>query len=241
MTEPHSETARLDAVAASYDPSDPTKEFDYHTKRLHVEVMKPFVIGRRMLEMGCATGELTSLLYGCAERYDVVEGSARNIDAARKRVPGARFFHALWEEFQPLDRYTDIVLNCALEHVEDPVAVLRRASAWLEPDGVIHIVVPNADSLHRLVGVEMGILAHRTSLSESDIRIGHRRVYDLDGLVDDVRAAGLEPVHQQGIFLKVVSNQQMLGWDPALIHALHVVGQRFPDNCAELYVVARQA
>ena len=241
MTEVRSETARLDAVAASYDPSDPTKEFDYHTKRLHVEVMKPFIVGRNMLEMGCATGELSSLLIGSAARYDVVEGSAANIAAARRRVPKARFFHALWEEFEPVERYSDIVLNCALEHVEDPVAVLSRARTWLEPDGVIHVVVPNADSLHRMVGVEMNILGSRTSLSDSDVRIGHRRVYDLDLLLRDVRAAGLEPVHWQGVFLKVVSNRQMLGWDPALIHALHVVGQRFPANCAELYVVARSA
>ena len=241
MTEVPAETARLDAVAASYDPSDPTKEFDYHTKRLHVEVMTPFIVGRNMLEMGCATGELASLLFGSAERYDIVEGSSTNIDAARRRVPKARFFQALWEEFEPADRYSDIVLNCALEHVEDPAAVLSRARTWLATDGVIHIVVPNADSLHRLVGVEMGILEHRTSLSDSDVRIGHRRVYDLERLLQDVRAAGLEPLHWQGLFLKVVSNRQMLGWDSALIHALHVVGQRFPANCAELYVVARSA
>jgi trans-aconitate methyltransferase len=233
------EVARLEAVAAVYDPSDPAKEFDYHTKRLHVEVMKPFIIGRKLLEMGCATGELTSLLVDCAKSYDVVEGSTRNIELARARVPQARFFHALWEDFQPRDRYSDIVLNCALEHVEDPVGVLTRARSWIEPDGIVHIVVPNADSIHRMVGVEMGIIPQRTSLSESDRRIGHRRVYDLDGLLLDVKAAGLRAEHWQGIFLKVVSNQQMLGWEPQLIHALHRVGQQFPAHCAELYVAAR--
>jgi trans-aconitate methyltransferase len=241
MNDAREEVARLEAVAGVYDPSDPTKEFDYHTKRLHVEVMRPFIRGRHMLEMGCATGELTSLLIGSAARYDVVEGSSKNIEAARARVPQARYFRSLWEEFAPADRYSDVVLNCALEHVDDPVETLARVRPWLDGDGVLHVVVPNADSVHRLVGVEMGILKSRTSLSDSDRRIGHRRVYDLAHLVSDLRAGGFEPVHSQGIFFKVVSNQQMLGWDPGLIHALHVVGQRFPDNCAELYVVARPA
>ena len=239
MNDPSAEIARLEAVAEVYDPSNPAEEFDYHTKRLHVEVMQPFIRGRHLLEMGCATGELTSLLVGTGARYDVVEGSSRNIDATRARVPQATYFCALWEEFSPAERYSDIVLNCALEHVEDPVSTLARAREWLDGDGVIHVVVPNADSIHRLVGVEMGILEGRRSLSESDRRIGHRRVYDLDHLISDVRAAGLQPVHWQGIFFKVVSNQQMLGWDPRLIHALHTVGQQFPSNCAELYVVAK--
>jgi trans-aconitate methyltransferase len=239
MNDPRAEVDRLEAVATVYDPSNPEREFDYHTKRLHVEVMRPFIRGRHLLEMGCATGELTSLLVGLAERCDVVEGSIRNIEIARGRIPQARYFHALWEEFTPTDRYSDIVLNCALEHVEDPVGTLSRAKSWIEADGTIHIVVPNADSLHRLVGVEMGILETRRSLSASDVRMGHRRVYDLDHLLGDVRAAGLVPLHWQGVFLKVVSNEQMLSWKPALIHALHEVGQRFPTNCAQLYVVAR--
>jgi trans-aconitate methyltransferase len=241
MHDPRAEVERLEAVAAVYDPSDSAKEFDFHTKKLHLEVMSPFIRGRHMLEMGCATGELTSLLFSSAERYDVVEGSSKNIEITRRRVPKARYFCELWEEFKPADRYSDVVVNCALEHVEDPVGTLARATQWLEAEGVIHVVVPNADSLHRLVGVEMGIIDSRTELSASDVRIGHRRVYDLDHLLRDIRAAGLEPVHWQGIFLKVVSNQQMLAWDPALIHALHRVGQRFPSFCAELYVVARPA
>jgi trans-aconitate methyltransferase len=241
MHDPRAEVERLEAVATVYDPSNPAKEFDYHTKKLHLEVMRQFIRGRHMLEMGCATGELTSLLIDSAERYDVVEGSSKNIEITKGRVPQARYFCALWEEFKPADRYSDIVVNCALEHVEDPVGTLVRAKQWLEPGGVVHVVVPNADSLHRLVGVEMGIIESRTTLSASDVRIGHRRVYDLDHLLGDIRSAGLEPVHWQGIFLKVVSNHQMLGWDPALIHALHRVGQRFPSFCAELYVVASQA
>jgi SAM-dependent methyltransferase len=235
------ESARLEAIAHDYDPSNPAEEFDYYTKRLHVEVMGPWLRGDHVLEMGCATGELTSLVAPLAKRYDVVEGSARNVEVASARVPNARFFTSLWEDFEPTERYTDILLVCALEHVAEPVPVLSRSAAWLAPGGRLHVVVPNADSLHRLVGVEMGILARRDDLSASDHRIGHRRVYDLDGLLADVKAGGLRPVHWQGIFLKVLSNAQMLGWDWSLIHALHGAGQHLPAHCAELYVVAEPA
>jgi trans-aconitate methyltransferase len=191
--------------------------------------------------MGCSTGELTSLLAPLSNEYHVVEGSERNIARARERVPSATFVHSLWEEFKPAGAYSDIVLCNALEHAQDPVALLRRVSDWLSPSGRVHIVVPNSESLHRYAGVAMGILDSTTSLSEGDLRIGHYRVYSVDTLLADLRAAGFSPRHWQGIFLKVLSNRQMLGWDWELIHALHEVGQRFPAHCAELYVVAERS
>lgn len=229
---------RLEAVAEVYDPSDPTTEFDWFTKRLHVEVMEPWLRGGRVLEMGCATGELTSLLAPLAEDYHVVEGSARYAAVTAARVPDATVHHALWEAWQPDGLFTDVVCVCALEHVEDPVGVIARVTRWLVPGGRLHVVVPNADSLHRHVGVAMGLLDERTSLSESDARIGHRRVYDVDTLRADLVAAGYVVRHWQGVFLKVLSNAQMLGWDWSLVRALHEVGQRFPAHCAELYAVA---
>lgn len=232
------EVVRLESVAQVYDPSNPDEEFDYFAKRLQVEVLRPWLIGRRVLEMGCATGELTSLMAPLAEDYHVVEGSRRNVEAAQARVPRATFFHSLWETFDPPERYSDILLVCALEHVEDPVSVLGRAREWLADNGRLHLIVPNGDSLHRVVGVEMGILPDRTSLSDSDRRVGHRRVYVLDTLLEDVRQGGLACLHWQGVFLKFLSNRQMLGWEWPLIHALHRVGQRLPDRCAELYVTA---
>ena len=59
----------------------------------------------------------------------------------------------------------------------DPVGVMRRIASWLLPGGRLHVVVPNSASLHRLLGVEMGILSAPDDLSERDKAYGHRRVY----------------------------------------------------------------
>jgi 2-polyprenyl-3-methyl-5-hydroxy-6-metoxy-1,4-benzoquinol methylase len=235
---PDDEMARLTSVAERYDPSDPTKEFDYHLKRLHRLVMRPWLLGDRALEMGCATGELTSLLLPMCRRYEVVDGAESNVEAVRKRFDSVIAHHALFEEFAPEGVYSDIILNNALEHVVDPPAILRLAHSWLAPGGRVHITVPNADSLHRLVGVQMGMLETRTSLSESDVRIGHRRVYTIDTLRRDISTGGFDIMHWQGIFLKVLANAQMLEWSTDLILAMHEVGQNFPASCAEIYVVA---
>ncbi len=238
VTNPIEESQRLDLVAGRYDPSDPATEFDFYLKRLQAKAIGGWLLGERVLEMGCATGELASLVAEGASVYEIVEGSTQNIDATRARVPHAIFHHALFEDFTPSTPFSDILLVCALEHVIDPRDVLARASRWLQPGGRMHVVVPNANSFHRHVGTAMGILERTTDLSDSDLRIGHRRVYDIDSLLSDFRKAGLQPLHWQGIFLKVLSNKQMLDWDWSLIQALDEVARLVPGHAAELYVVA---
>jgi SAM-dependent methyltransferase len=232
---------RLDEIAAVYDPSNPDVEFDYYFKRLQAAALRPWLRGRQILELGCATGELTSLLSPGSAGYYVVEGSQRNVEVARSRVPTATFVHALWEDFEPDRTFTDIVACNALEHVGDPDQLLQRARDWLEPGGRLHAVVPNGLSLHRLVGVEMGVLREPLDLTDGDRAQGHVRNYTVDSLHADITAGGYGVVHSQGIFLKVVSNRQMLGWDWDLIRALDRVAQRFPEHSAELYVVGERS
>jgi SAM-dependent methyltransferase len=231
---------RLDEIAAAYDPSNPDVEFDYHLKRLQAAALRPWLRGQRVLELGCATGELSSLLSPLSDSYHVVEGSQPNIDAARSRVPTATFVHSLWEDFEPDRSFTDVVACNALEHTPDPVELLRRARMWLDPGGRFHAVVPNGLSLHRLVGVELGMLRDPLDLTEGDRAQGHVRNYTIESLRADVAAGGLDVRHSQGIFLKVVPNNRMLGWDWDLIQALDRVGRRFPENSAELYVVGER-
>jgi hypothetical protein len=237
------ERRRLELVAAGYDPSNPAEEFDYYTKRLHVEVLLPRLQGGGpLLEMGCATGELSSLLAPhIAGRYEIVEGSAYNARVTKERVPQAALHLSLWETFTPPHAYADILLVCGLEHVAEPVGLLRLASSWLSDGGRLHLIVPNAESIHRHVGVAMGMLPRITALSESDHRIGHRRVYTPTTLVADVEAAGLVPSPIEGILLKPVSNRQMLGWEWPLIYGLFVAGQRHPEMCAEMYLTCTHA
>jgi SAM-dependent methyltransferase len=229
---------RLDEIATRYDPSDPNEHFDYYLKRLEVAAMRPWLHGARVLELGCATGELASLLAPHTSEYEIVEGSSRNIRAARGRVPDATFVQSMWEDFESARNYSDVVMCGTLEHAAEPVPLLQRARAWLAPDGRVHVVVPNAWSIHRLVGVEMGLQPDPVTLTDGDRAQGHYRNYTIDSLLSDVRAGGLEPLHWEGIFLKMLPNRAMLGWKWELIEALHRVARRFPEHSAELYVVA---
>jgi len=231
-------TARLDTIAAEYDPSNPAEQFDYWLKRLQVEALIPWLRGDRVLELGCATGELTSLIAPITREYSVVEGSAANIETARRRVPAATFTHALWSDFEPEGHFSDIIAFNAIEHADQPVPLLRQIAGWTAPQGRVHVVVPNGNSLHRLVGVELGLQTDPLQLTDGDVRQGHERNYTIDSLISDLRAAGLNPIHWEPIFLKLLPNREMLEWSWERIGAVQRVASRVPEHGAELYVVA---
>jgi SAM-dependent methyltransferase len=230
-------TVDLDEIARTYDPSDASSSFDYYLKQLQVDAILPWLYGDHVLELGCATGELTSGLATHSRAYDIVEAASANVEIVARRVPAARVFLSRWENFEPDADYSDILLVNALEHAVDPVELLLRARRWLRTGGRMHLIVPNGLSIHRLVGVELGLLTDPVRVADADLAQGHLRNYTTVSLAEDVAAADLAVRHSQGIFLKIVSNSQMLGWSQELIGALDRVARQFEDNAATLYMV----
>lgn len=227
---------KLNEIARLYDPS---KDFDGYLLRLNFRTMMPFIKGKTCLEVGCARGMSTLLLTNLFETVHVVEPSRFNIEAARKKVgKRAVFFHSFCETFSPPIRYDAIFLLRLLEHLENPVAALRRVKTWLNPDGLIHIIVPNATSLHRRIGVYMGMLESLHSFSERDRKFGHRCVYDFNTLQQDIEKAELRVLHKEGVFLKPLPNAQLMSWKQEILDALYAVGKEVPELCAEIYMVA---
>lgn len=230
------EISRLDNVSDWYR----TTGEGFYTKilRRSYATFQPFFHGEHCLEMGPADGGLTQFLGKDFAKLSVVDASEQYLSKACDLVPGATAHLSLFEEFEPADRYDTIVMGHVLEHVNDPVQILSRARTWLAPGGRIIAAVPNADSLHRRLGVKMGLLERRRDLNDQDHAIGHRRVYNREELDHDVTAAGLVTVAKGGIFLKLLSNAQMLAFqDEQLVDAMFEVGRDLPDLCSEIYSV----
>lgn len=194
--------------------------------------------GKRALELGSANGVMTQELAARFPHLDVVEAAPRYVQHARGLLPPrGRVYQCLFEEFQPKCRYHAIVMSWILEHVADPRDLLTRARDWLAPQGEIHLVVPNAESLHRRVGLAMGLLPRLNHLNESDIAIGHRRVYTWQTLSDHIAAAGLRLVEMQGLLLKPLPNALMESYPPDLRAAFFELSSLAPRLCSEIYAV----
>lgn len=235
----------LDAHLAAYQ-----QEFEFYEEnqwylRHYAERVCAVVRERKLrslLSLGIGhevvSGKLMAELGRSIERYTILEGSAAIIAQFRSaNRPGddVELIHTRFEDFVAERRFDGIEMGFVLEHVDEPLALVRRFKSLLSPGGTMFIAVPNARSLHRLIGHEAGLLDDVYRLSEQDHALGHKRYFDLERITALVEAAGLEIVHRQGLMLKPVTAAQMkaLGWEKNIIDALFKVGDRYPEiaNC----------
>lgn len=210
------------------------------TIKYSFEIAERFMVGDTLLEMGPAEGVMTELLARTGKKMTLVEGSGRFCEDLRRRYPKAEVVHSLFEEFKPQHKFDNIILGHVLEHVQDPVNILRLASQWLTPGtGRLFAAVPNARSLHRQAAVIMGLLPQEDALNEMDIHHGHRRVFNPESFRNAFLQAGLHINIFGGYWMKPVSNKQIEeNWTPEMLTAFMKLGERYPDIAGEIYVVA---
>jgi 2-polyprenyl-3-methyl-5-hydroxy-6-metoxy-1,4-benzoquinol methylase len=212
-------------------------QFDRELIAFRYRTLRAFIRGPRGLELGSAEGNMTRRITDDFDQLTVVDGAQRLLDAMPS-FPNVTKVLSLIEDFSPSQVFDTVIIDHLLEHVADPHAILERARGWLAPSGVMLVGVPNAHSIHRLIGVKMGLLAAPTDLNDRDRAQGHRRVYTPESFEQELRGARLRVVHLGGVFLKPLSNQQIQNdWDDALKEAFYQLGAEFPQNAAELFAV----
>ena len=177
-------------------------------------------------------------------RYTIVEGSREIIEAFRSETPipsSTELIHSYFEDFQPKEKFDVIEMGFVLEHVNDPEAIIRQYQQFLAPVGTLFIAVPNARSLHRLIGHEAGLLDDLYRLSQEDLQLGHQRYFDCASLRKLVLDAGLKIVNVEGILLKPLTTGQLqsLNLPSAVVEGLLKVGVSYPDICNSILVEAR--
>lgn len=236
---------KLEQLARGFDAS---KDFDAVIAFYDVLEVAKKLRGRNILEMGTSAGTITGYLLPHVDNLGIVEGSETGIERTKQLLEDGQgkitYHHDLWEQFNPAQKYSDIVFIRGLEHVEEPSELLRRMKEWITDYGRIHIIVPNAHSLHRKVMVAQRKLPNLYALRDRDHQVGHVRVYDRENLETDVECAGLKIAHSSGFFVKPVSTLQMgeITMDPQhpLVKACHVAGEMLPELGTQLYIVGEK-
>ena len=240
-------------TARDYDAEykDSTRKYAYQFDTLLrgyiLRTLEPLLPRGRALELGCYTGEMTELI---ADRYSdltVVEASGELVAAARERLGArVRFVHATFETVDLPDRFDSIFLIHTLEHLDDPVLVLRRIRGWLAAAGRLFVVVPNANAASRQIAVQMGLIRANDAVTDEERVHGHRTTYRLDTLEHEARAAGLRIVQAGGIFFKPLANYQfdkLLGGDvisEAYLEGCYRLGMHYPDLCASIWLACER-
>jgi 2-polyprenyl-3-methyl-5-hydroxy-6-metoxy-1,4-benzoquinol methylase len=204
------------------------------------EIASRFISGSNILEMGPAEGVMTSSLNTLKKKLTVLEGSKKFCKDLSFKYPEIEVIHSLFENFSPETKYDNIILGHVLEHVEDPIAVLKKTKEWLTPEtGIVFAAVPNARSLHRQAAVLMDLLEAEDELNKMDLHHGHRRVFTPETFRNAFTKAGLNIKVFGGYWLKPLSNKQIEDtWSKEMLYAFMQLGERYPDISGEIYIVA---
>lgn len=224
----------LNKIALEYHDKDPMGDkfiedsCQFHTYNWVFEQISEC---QSVLELGYGEGNFTAELINRNFKPTVIDGSDILLKEA-KRLHGDKVNVecCLFEEFNPIQKFDCILATHVLEHVDDPVFLLKRMKSWLNINGRIVVIVPNKESIHRQLAVIMGLQNKLDSLSNRDLLVGHQRVYSIDSLSDDFIKAGFEIKEKSGFFLKVLPNSMMLSYSNDLIEALNLISKCIPSN-----------
>ena len=208
----------------------------------------PFFAQGSVLELGSYKGDFTRRLLPHFDDVTCVEASdIAIVEAKRKLGAKVTFVNSLFETARLPKRYDNIVLTHVLEHLDDPVGVLRRVNGeWLAEGGRLFLVCPNANAPSRQIAVKMGLISHNAAVTPAEAEHGHRCTYSLDTLEQVAVASGLRVVHRSGIFFKALANFQ---WDRLLqtdiiskeyLEGCFKLGQDYPDLCSSIFLMCER-
>jgi 2-polyprenyl-3-methyl-5-hydroxy-6-metoxy-1,4-benzoquinol methylase len=188
--------------------------------------------GRRLLDFGCGSG-------GYLRRMAALGWSVTGLDTAEHVVAVARdetgcdaIAGSLPHPDLPPASFDVVTMWQSLEHVHDPLAILREALRVLVPGGTLVVAVPNFESFSaRLFGEHwfgLDLPRHLTHFTAATLRemlqVAGFRVKSLRGLVhaDWLRSSARRATATGGI------GSRLLCWKPvakAVSWASYVVGK----------------
>jgi trans-aconitate methyltransferase len=214
-----------------------TTEEKFMTKAT-IELAKKIVANKNILNLGLGNGLTSSQLENIVKSQVVIEGSKKIIESFSFESEKTIFIESYFENYSSDKKFDVILANHVLEHVDNPIELMKeKFNEWLSDDGVAFITVPNAKSIHRLIGKQMSMINTEYDLNNSDIKAGHQRVYDIDLLKNHIKKANLEIVEMGGYNIKMVSLLQMQEWSQELLDAIFEVSKKIPPElCANIWV-----
>ncbi|KPF66048.1 hypothetical protein IP84_17155 [beta proteobacterium AAP99] len=246
-----SETRDIAAYEAAYESSD----FEV----VQAEMRKRIVIGlverigaRRILEVGCGADAIFNHL----KDFDscvVVEPGSRFADKARSdasRHSRVNVVQGLLEDVSDqLARGSfDLILVSGLLHeLARPEGILQAVRLLCSGSTLVHVNVPNARSLHRLLALEMGLISNPAETSERQRRLQQAHTFDLAGLRALCEREGFKEIESGSYFIKPFAHAQMaqlqsMGFlDERMLDGLFGLEKHLPGLGSEIFINMRPA
>lgn len=199
-----------------------------------------------ILEVGCGLDSQGKYVQGIQE-YTIVEPSHEFIEQAKRDLDGKNvyYFEGFFEENVKALRcrnYDFIIVGSLLHELENPVDFLNNIKKISNEETIIHINVPNAMSMHRLLAAECGLIEDIYLLTERNQEFQQHKVFDLHSLRNLICQQGGDVLDSGSYFVKPFTHKQMMRClndeiiDEQILNGFEKLIKYMPDLGSEIYV-----
>lgn len=221
---------------------------DYRRKLL-LERLKEYRPSR-VLEVGCG-------LHSIFERYTpsdlgrIIEPADMFFEhAIQQQKANARIsvFHGTLEAYvkeSDVETFDFIICSSLIHEIPNVDLFLKNLLSLCSKETVIHVNVPNANSLHRHLGKRLGVIKELEELSSLNSQLEQSHVFSAQSLENKLTNAGLKVLKTGSYFLKPFTHAQMadlikIGFlTPKLLDAFFDVSPDIGDLGAEIFMEGR--
>jgi SAM-dependent methyltransferase len=245
----------LEAYAKRYAAQYSERSFEtllIAIRRRHVLHWLARYGARRVLEVGCGLEPLFSH-HTDFDTWRIVEPIAEFAGRARELAVGDDRIE-VWEGY--VEEQTDVladesldfvIVSGLLHEVRDPLRLLEAVRSLCGDTTIVHVNVPNMLSFHRLLALEMGLIADVYETSKMDRAFGHLGRFDHERFINLLAEASFRVAESGTYFVKPFTHDQMDAilrtgaFPPSLTDGLDRMTKYMPDHGCELYANARRA
>lgn len=247
-------TAAMSRDIPDYERAYHASDFEVvqarYRKRMLLELLERLQ-PRSVLEVGCGLDTLANH-WTRSERFVVVEPGATFAAEARRATAGRTDVEVIPQTLEAAAAglaadFELILLSGLLHEVADCEGLLAITRTLAGPDTCVHANVPNARSFHRLLALEMGLIASLTETSPLQKQLQQPRVFTLESLAALARSQGFELIEQGSYFVKPFTHGQMqaLGENgfltPQMLDGFWGMARHMPGLGSEIFVNLRRA
>lgn len=135
----------------------------------------------RLLDVGAGLGVFPHAVREAGWECTAIDPDPRAVEHMRDRV-GVKAVCGDFMTIGDMGRYCVITFNKVLEHVEDPIAMLRRAQQFVAHDGFVYVELPD------------GEMAAHEGPAREEFFIEHFHVFSFTSIVMLANRAGFAPI-----------------------------------------------
>jgi len=185
--------------------------FSYHHRILLKKLGRYLPPPGRLLEIGCSSGSF--LKAAKKEGYQVFGVESALLDPVLKSEMGECVINERIERANLSPNSFDVAVAIqVIEHMHDPLILLKKIAESLRPGGYVYIETPNYGSLARR--------CRSSRFMDLNVAPGHWHLFDSFSLKGIFRQAGVEPL-TSWTFFKALSSYGKGPIRPLLVRALN--------------------